>query len=176
MRTLTRAFWFTLAILFLVEAWLWENLKRPIAFVVRLLPLEAVKARIAAALERLPPWPTLLVFAIPVLVILPFKLAGLWLIAQGHPLLGIAMFFGAKITGLAVTAFLFDTCKPKLMQLGWFARLYAAVLRAKAWAAEMTAPARAQIRAFKAHVLGEGGRFFPLVARLRRRAALRVIK
>ncbi len=176
MRTLTRAFWFTLAVLFLVEAWLWENLKRPIVFVVGLLPLAALKARIAKTLARLDPWPTLLVFAVPVLVILPFKLAGLWLIAQGHPLLGIAMFFGAKISGLAVTAFLFDTCKPQLMRLAWFARFYAAVLRARAWAGERTAPARATLRAFKARVLGEGGRFFPLVARLRRRAALRVIK
>jgi hypothetical protein len=89
------------------------------------------------------------VFAIPGLVLLPFKLAGLWLIATGHPLLGLLAFLLAKTVGLAITAFLYETCRPKLMELAWFRGLSAWLARLRDWALRQTAPALRRIRAIK---------------------------
>ena len=83
MRRLTRPLLILLALVFLFEAWLWEHLAPVVAWVVALHSVGAFKARIAAAIERLPPYPTLLVFLVPVVLLLPLKFLGLWMLAHG---------------------------------------------------------------------------------------------
>jgi len=59
--------------------------------------------------------------------LLPFKLAGLWLIGGGHVHRRGPMVYSSspEPVGLAVTAFLFESRPvPELIQLGWFVRLY----------------------------------------------------
>ncbi len=63
----------------------------------------------------------LTLFLIPVLMMLPFKFAGVWLIAQGHPLEGLFMFLSAKASGTFLAARLFAITKTKLMTIVWFA-------------------------------------------------------
>ena len=65
MRRVLRPFLVLLALVFLFEAWLWEHLRPLVAWVVGLVAWDRLKARLAAAIERLPPYPTLLVFLIP---------------------------------------------------------------------------------------------------------------
>jgi len=154
-RVLLRPIWFLLALVFLVEAWLWDHLAPPIARLVALLPFKPLRDAIAAAIARLPAWLTVFVFAIPGLVLLPFKLAGLWLIATGHPLLGLLAFLLAKTVGLAITAFLYETCRPKLMELAWFRSLSAWLARLRDWALRQTAPARRRIRALKRLIISK---------------------
>jgi hypothetical protein len=180
LKRLLRPLWYLLAAIFLLEAWLWDTLAPAVAWLVRRLPFQALKDAIAAGIARLPPWLTLFIFAIPGLILLPFKLVGLWLIGTGHPLLGVAVFFLAKTVGLAVTAFLFETCRPKLMELAWFRRFYGLVMRARAWAHRMLEPFVRRIRAVKRLVaarvaaLGSGnGSFGRMVRRLRTRARRR---
>ncbi len=180
LRRLTRPFWYLLAAIFLFEAWLWDTLAPAVGWLVRALPFKTLKEAIATGIARLPPWLTLFVFAIPGLVLLPFKLVGLWLIGTGHPLLGVAVFFLAKTVGLAVTAFLFETCRPKLMELAWFRRLYDVVMRGRAWAHRMLEPFMRRLRALKvviarkvAALLPKGGAFGRMARRLRQRARSR---
>lgn len=170
MRRLTRFFWFLLALVFLFEAWIWERLAPVVGWIVARIPLAALKAAMAAGIARLPPYATLLVFAIPALILFPFKLAGLWLIGKGHLVLGTGVFLLAKTVGLAVTAFLFETCKPKLMQLRWFVRLHDWLLRVRAWAHAQTEPARRMIRAIRARIGGQRSRLLALLMRIRRRS------
>jgi hypothetical protein len=56
---------------------------------------------------------------------LPVKLLALWLISQGKALLGLAVIVTAKVVGTAVLARIFHLIQPALLQLPWFARLYA---------------------------------------------------
>lgn len=170
MRRLLRPLWFLLALIFLVEAWIWERLEPVVEWIVARIPFARAKAAIAAGIARLPPYATLLVFAIPGLILLPFKLAGLWLIGGGHVIAGGLVFLLAKTVGLAVTAFLFETCRPKLMELGWFARFYALMLRLKAWAREQTEPARRWVRLIRQRLGGQKSRLLAFAARLRRRS------
>lgn len=156
MRALSRVFWTALAVIFLIEAWLWRHTEPLVEALVRAIPLARLKAAIAAGVNRLPPFIVLFVFAIPMAVLLPFKLAALWLLAQGQLLLAAGVFVLAKLVGVAVAAFLFETCKPKLLQMAWFAKLYAWFVRVWTWAHGIVDPIRDRIRAW--------------VARLRRKA------
>ncbi len=63
----------------------------------------------------------LALFLIPILLMLPFKFVGLWLIARGHPLDGLFVFLLAKATGTFLAARLLAITKNKLMTIRWFA-------------------------------------------------------
>lgn len=112
------------AIVILFEEWLWEPLKRLMLAFGRL----PVIRQLAALIGRLPPFAALVLYLVPVVVLLPFKIAGLWLISQGHSLLGIGTFLGAKVVGTALLAWLFSLTKATLLQIAWFARAYAWVV------------------------------------------------
>jgi hypothetical protein len=165
-----RVFWVILALIFLFEAWLWGKLSPVVAVIVALLPLRAVKERIAAAIGRLSPAATLVVFVIPALILLPIKLAAIWLFHHHYWLAGIGMLVLAKLAGLGVTAFIFEVTRPKLMQMIWFARLYGQVMRALAWAHAMTEPIKRRVRKY-AYMLRprNAGRFYRHLMRVRRR-------
>ena len=83
MRRVFKPLLILLALVFLFEAWLWEHLRPLVAWVVGLVRWDRLKARLAAAIEHLPPYPTLLVFLIPVVLLFPLKLLGLWMLAHG---------------------------------------------------------------------------------------------
>jgi hypothetical protein len=185
LRRLTRALWILLALVFLFEAWLWSHLAPVVAWVVDRIAWRELKARTAAAIEHLPPYPTLLVFLVPVILLLPIKFLGLWMLAHGSWAGAMATLALAKIVSMGVTAFIFDVTKPKLMQLPWFARIYDLVVRGLAWAHALVDPVKAEVKAWIARTItpirrrmrklfwmakpGRAGRFFRHLARIRRR-------
>ena len=120
LRWLRRGVEAPLALLILFEEWGWEPLKRAMSWLMRWPPL----AWIERAIARLPPYAALAVFFVPTLLLLPLKLAALWLIGKGQALLGVAVIVGAKLAGTALVARLFHLTQPALMKLAWFARLY----------------------------------------------------
>jgi hypothetical protein len=173
MRRLVRVFWVILALLFLLEAWLWSRLEPVVAALVALLPLKTIKAKTAAAIEGLPPAATLVVFLVPIGILLPVKIMALWLLHGGHWAAGVGVLVFAKLAGLGVTAFVFEITRPKLLQLAWFARLYALVMRGLAWAHEMVDPVKRRIRQYTYMLRPRNaGRFYRHLRRVRRRMQL----
>ena len=182
MRRLLRPLWLLLALVFLFEAWLWEHLRPIVAWIVERIAWQALKARAAAAIEHLPPYATLLVFLVPVLLLLPLKILGLWMLAHGSWLAAMATLALAKVLSMGVTAFIFDVTRPKLLQLPWFRWLYEHVIAGLAWAHGLIDPIKAQVRAFMAPIRRRlarllwllkpkrAGRFMRRLAWLRRRA------
>lgn len=186
MRRLLKPLWVLLALVFLFEAWLWERLRPIVAWVVERIAWEKLKARVAAAIEHLPPYATLLVFLIPVVLLFPLKLAGLWMLAHGSWLGAMAVLALAKVVSMGVTAFIFDVTRPKLLQLAWFRWLYEHMLVWLAKAHALIDPIKARIREFVARAYapirrrvrrwlwlmrpGRPGRFLRRLGRLRRRA------
>lgn len=122
-----------LALLFVFEEWLWDKLTQA----MRRLADHPWVHRLEAYLRQIPPGASLLVLLLPGLVILPFKVAGLWAIAQGYPVLGLLIFIAAKLAGTAVAAYLFDLVRDNARKLAWFDWLYVRILgglqRARAW-------------------------------------------
>jgi hypothetical protein len=169
-RRLTRPLLILLAIVFLIEAWLWRHLEPIVGSIVARIPLRAMKARIAGTVRKLPPAATLIVFIVPVAMLFPFKLLGLWLLAHKQWIAASVVLVLAKLVGVAVTAFVFEVTKPKLLKLGWFRWVYERVLVWLDWAHDLVAPIKRRIRRllriFRAK---QAGRALRLLWRIRRR-------
>ncbi len=146
MRKLLRPFLIFLAIVFLFEAWLWDNLAPVVGRVVDLLPWRRMKSAVAVWVDSLPPPATLIVFAVPLVILIPIKLLGLWLIAQGQVLSAAGVFILAKLVGLGVTSFVFDVTREKLLLMAWFRGVYYRVLVWRRWADALVAPIQRRIR------------------------------
>lgn len=170
MRTVKNIFWFLVASVFLIEAWLWDRIQPLIHAIVERLPLRRVKAFMRWLVGRLPPWAALFVMGIPAVVLFPAKLLGLWLLAKGQFIAGALLFLVAKSVGFVLVVFLFEICRPKLMQMDWFAKVFAWFVAARAWAHERVAPFKQMLIDFKRRALGENSAFSRKIAALRRRS------
>jgi len=119
-KILAAPFVFVAAVIIILEDWLWDDLARLAAAIGQLPVFRSIEMVIAG----LPPYPSLLLFAIPSLLLVPTKLAALYFISHGRATLGFLTILGAKVLGTALVARLFVLTRPKLMQIGWFAWLY----------------------------------------------------
>ena len=145
LRRLLQPFWVLLAIIFLIEAWLWDHLEPIVARVVALVPLRRFKQWLAERVDSLSPAMTLVVFIVPVLPLFPLKLVGLWLLAHEYWLSAISTLVFAKFVGVGVTAFIFDVTRPKLLEMRWFEAIYDFVIALRAKAAALVDPVKRRI-------------------------------
>ena len=117
------------AILFLIEAWLWDKSIALGRWALGLIPWAQFKALVARWIERLPPYGALPLFLLPVVVVEPLKVVAVSQIAHGHYLSGLLAFVALKFVGVGLIAFVFDLTRAKLLAIGWFARFYAFVIK-----------------------------------------------
>ena len=85
-------------------------------------------SRVRRAIERLGPYQSLILLAVPTSLIEPLKFVAVAIAGDGHWITGTAMIIAAYAGSLFVVERLFRVVKPKLMTLSWFARLWAYVL------------------------------------------------
>jgi hypothetical protein len=174
MRRLLQPFWILLALIFLIEAWLWDHLEPVVARVVALIPLRALKAWLSLQVARLSPSMTLVVFIIPLVLLFPLKLVEVWLLAHHYWIAAIALIVASKFIGVGVLAFIFDVTRDKLLQMGWFRRLYEWILDIRRRASELVAPVIARMKATMARFRsGSSSRWFKVIQRMRSRAFIR---
>jgi len=136
LRRLLQPIWVLLAVIFLIEAWLWDHLEPIVAWVVAKIPLQAFKTWLAERVDTLSPAMTLIVFIVPVIPLFPLKLIGFWLLAHEYWMSAVFTILFAKLLGVGVAAFVFDVTRPKLLEMAWFERLYELVLKLRAKATE----------------------------------------
>ena len=146
MRRWLRPLWVILALLFLLEAWLWDHLEPIVARVVNLIPWGRLKEKLARLVDVLPPWAVLFVFVIPFIVMLPLKFLEVYFLATGNWLGAIGVIIFVKLVGLGITAFIFDVTRSKLLEMRWFERLYEFVIGLRAKAAALVEPVKRRIR------------------------------
>jgi hypothetical protein len=125
LRFLKSIFVVIVALIILFEEWLWEPLRR---LMLKFGQLPMIR-RASLFLAALSPRMAMLVYLGPMILLVPFKIIGLWLIGKGHALMGLTTFLSAKILGTALFSWLFSLTKPALMQIAWFANVYAQVCR-----------------------------------------------
>jgi len=145
------------ALLLLFEEWGWEPLAALVARLAKLPFFAWIERRIRA----LPPYAALATFFAPALMLVPVKLAALYLIAHSHGWMGVAVLLAAKVVGTAIVARLFALTQPTLMRLAWFARWYP---RWKAWKDGImeevrASPAWVAARQFKANAARQWAQF-----------------
>jgi len=165
LRRLFQPLWVLLAIIFLIEAWLWDHLEPIVARVVAALPLAEFKQWLADRVDALSPAMTLIVFAVPIIPLFPLKLVGLWLLTHEYWMSAVFTILFAKFLGVGVTAFIFD----KLLEMAWFERVYEFILMLRAKATALVDPIKQRIREFAAGS-GEGwsARTLRLIQRFRK--------
>src|SRR6266403_1600009 len=146
MRRLLQPVWVLLAVIFLIEAWLWDHLEPIVAWFVALIPLRAFKQWLAERVDTLSPAMTLIVFIVPVIPLFPLKLAGFWLLTHEYWFSAIFTIVFAKFLGVGVAAFVFDVTRDKLLEMRWFETLYEFVLDLRARASALIAPIKLRIR------------------------------
>ena len=181
-RHILKPFWIFIALLFLLEAWLWDHIQPLIAWLVARLPWQDVKAALSRGVAQLPPVIVIFLFALPEVLGIPAQLFSLWIVAKGAVVLGTILFLLAKGLGLMATLVLFEVCHEKLMELSWFRYAYRLVNDARAWAKLQVQPMLDEIAKMRArlllrvkNVLGEGG-FFEMLRRVRAAVKKRVAR
>ncbi|MGY3486335.1 hypothetical protein ACVW1C_004218 [Bradyrhizobium sp. USDA 4011] len=169
LRRLLQPFWVLLAIIFLIEAWLWDHVEPIVARVVAWIPLPAFKQWLADRVDSLSPAMTLIVFVVPLIPLFPLKLVGIWLLANQYWFSAVSLILFAKIVGVGVTAFLFDVTRSKLLEMPWFEALYNYVMALRAKATALVEPVKRRILEM---ISGDGdgwtARTLRLIARFRK--------
>ena len=167
-----RPLWVILALLFLIEAWLWDHLEPVVERVVNVVPWGKFKISLSRLIENLPPYAALTIFIIPIIVVLlPLKFLEVYVIATQGWMGVILVLLFAKFLGVGVTAFVFDVTRSKLLQIAWFHRMYDWFIWLRGWSREITEPIRQRVRKLAWMLKPQrAGRFMRLFMRLRRRA------
>jgi hypothetical protein len=169
LRRLLQPVWVLLAIIFLIEAWLWDHLEPIVAWVVAKVPLRAFKHWLTERVDTLSPAMTLVVFIVPVIPLFPLKLIGFWLLAHEYWMSAVATILFAKLLGVGVAAFVFDVTRPKLLEMGWFEKLYEFVIALRAKAAAVVEPVKHRIlQILRGEGDGWSSRMLRLVQRFRK--------
>ena len=167
MRRLLQPVWVLLAVIFLIEAWLWDHLEPIVAWVVALIPMRTFKQWLTERVDTLSPAMTLIVFIVPVIPLFPLKMAGLWLLTHEYWVSAILTIIFAKFLGVGVAAFVFDVTRPKLLEMDWFEKIYDFVMALRARAHALVDPIKRQI---KDALNGDGwsSRMLRLISRFRK--------
>ena len=169
MRRILQPLWVLLAVIFLIEAWLWDHLEPIVARIVAWIPLRAFKQWLSDRVDTLSPAMTLIVFIVPVIPLFPLKLVGLWLLANEYWASAIITIVFAKFLGVGVTAFIFDVTRTKLLELPWFEKLYEFIIELRAKAAALVAPVKQRIiEALRGDGSGWSSRMLRLIQRFRK--------
>ena len=146
MRRVLRPILVFLAIIFLIEAWLWDRLEPVVARIVAIIPLARLKAELARRIDKLPPIGTLVLLMLPAGAVLPLKMLAFWLMATGAWIEGVGVFVFAKLGAIGTTAFVFEAGRDKLLQLAWFHAFYRYVVWLRRRAHELVDPIVQRIR------------------------------
>jgi hypothetical protein len=83
--------------------------------------------RLRRWLLTLPPYPALLLFAVPLAVLEPLKMAAVYWTALGHLVSGGGGLLVLHAIGLLSTERLFAVLKPTLLRIGWFAAVWSRI-------------------------------------------------
>ena len=169
MRRLLQPIWVLLAVIFLIEAWLWDHLEPIVAAVVARVPLRPFKAWLAERVDTLSPAMTLIVFIVPVIPLFPLKMVGLWLLTHEYWISAILTIIFAKFLGVGVAAFIFDVTRDKLLEMDWFETLYEFVMELRAKANALVDPIKLRIKdALRGDGSGWSARTLRLIQRFRK--------
>ena len=153
-----------LAMLFLIEAWVWDAFVSVARGLVALIPWAAFKARVVAWIDRLPIYVVLAIYIVPLLIIEPLKTVSVYVMATGHFVFGVIAFIILQFLTVGVVGVIFDLTKARLLTVPWFAWAYDKVMIFHDFAHRLVAPykeaAKREFRAFRQRLRDYRARLF----------------
>ena len=129
-RKLLRLIATAIAFLYLLIDFLFLSALRPF---FRWVDELRIYAKLKAGIERLGPYATLVLFLVPLIVLEPFKPAGMYLVAKGHLVTGIVVVVVGELLKIGTVEQIFRIGRPKLMTIPAFARTYNFLVGWVAW-------------------------------------------
>ena len=136
LRKLLRLIATAIAFLYLLLDFLFLSALRPL---FRRLAELRIYGKIKAGIERLGPYTTLILFLIPLILLEPFKPAGMYLVAKGHLAIGIVVVVVGEILKIGTVEQIFRIGRPKLMTIPAFAWTYSLVVAWLNWVKSLPA-------------------------------------
>lgn len=119
-----------LAVLLIIEEWLWDALNHLAHRLVKLLRLDSFERWLIS----LSPAYSLIAFVIPLLVVMPINLLALRLIVQGMVFQGILLEMFAKLFGTLFISRVFSLTKPQLLTYKIINFIYTTISHWLGWA------------------------------------------
>lgn len=119
-----------LALLLILEEWLWDVLSLIGHYLIRLLNWEAYEQWLIQSSPR----QALLVFLLPVALVTPLNLLAFGLMAHGLLVQGVLLELLAKLLGTLVISRIFTLTKPQLLTYRLLNRIYSTIKRWLHWA------------------------------------------
>ena len=110
------------------------------------------------------PYPTLALFAVPVIVLEPVKPVAAYLVDTGHIAMGTIVFVVGEILKLVLVERLFSVSRDKLMSIPAFAWTYGKYWQAKDWLESFEAWQTTQVPCCR---IEKGRRVLPVKSRIR---------
>ena len=130
MKRILRIVTYIAAGLYLLVDAIFMTVAKPIAdWIDKHVPLR----RLRAWIRSLPPYPSLALFSVPVIVLEPIKPIATYLAATGQFVSGILTFIFGELLKLVLVERLFSLTREKLMRIPTFAKLYGWYNQAIAW-------------------------------------------
>jgi hypothetical protein len=121
---------FTIAILYFLLDAVFATVAVPLS---RWIGAHWAFARIHRWVLSLRPYPTLLLFVVPLVILEPAKPAAACLVATGHALLGLVLLASAEILKIVLIERLFSVSRDKLLSIPAFAWGYRKYSAARDW-------------------------------------------
>ena len=118
----------TLAMMFVVVAWMWDGLVVVGRALAGFIPWARFKQAFAKLVDRLPPLFVLLIFLVPFLIVEPLLVVATVAIAMGYVVSGAIAWIVLKFLAIALIPAIFDLTKHRLMTMPWFVRAYEKVM------------------------------------------------
>jgi len=145
-RRAPRALVLALALAFLFETWIWDQVVAAAMRIAALVNWAAIRAALRRIIDPLPVWVALLLFGVPFVVAEGGAFFCVLFAATGHVVAGAVGYTVIKILGFGLLAPIFDLTKPKLMTLPWFVFVYEKALLFHHFAQTLVAPYRRAAR------------------------------
>ncbi len=121
-----------LAVLLILEEWLWEKLTALGDRLSVWLHLRQFEQWLAMASPEI----AMAAFLLPILLILPIKLGALLLVSNGQILQGIVLLILAKLFMTLLISRMFAITRAQLLTFRWFSVVYVSITRWLGWAHE----------------------------------------
>jgi hypothetical protein len=84
--------------------------------------------RIRQRIEKLGPYQSLALLAVPICLVEPMKLVAVAIAGEGQWFTGLAVIVAAYAASLLLVERLFRIVKPKLLKLPWFAKIWSRLI------------------------------------------------
>ena len=130
MKRLLKLIGYVLAAMYLCVDFIFAGVAKPISnWIARHFEMR----RLRAWIRSLPPYPSLALFSVPVILLEPVKFVAAYAAATGNFIVALFTFAFGELLKLVLIERLFDLTREKLMKISAFAWIYGHYVQAREW-------------------------------------------